>query len=121
MASKKYNFLKKTFIGITLVIILGTVPKQLFVQPINAHSISEQENIKNSLIYSQVKPDKLIQQGKEYYQAQNYTEAIKIWQKTQDIYQSQQDKLNQATVLNYLGLAYIKSGKLPEAEKSDRV
>ena len=118
MTNKQFKFLKRTVIGITLVIILGTLSKHFLVKPINAHSINNQESIKNSLLYSQVNPSQLVQQGREYYQAQDFTEAIKVWQQAQDIYQSQQDKLNQATVLNYLCLAYTKLGQLPAAEKA---
>ena len=102
MASKKLNFLKRTFISITLVIILGTLSKHFLVQPIKAHSIDNQETIKNSLLYSQVNPSQLVQQGREYYQAQDFREAIAVWRQAQNIYESQQDKLNRATVLNYL-------------------
>ena len=118
MGSKQFNFLKKTFIGIILVIILGILPKHIPIQPINANSINERENIKNSLIYSQVNPQQLIQQGREYYQVQDYTEAVEVWHHALNIDRSQLDRLNQATVWNYLGLAYIKLGQLPAAEKA---
>lgn len=118
MTSKKIDFLKRTFISITLVIILGILPKKLCLQPSQAHSLANRENNKTSLVYSQVKPDKLIKQGKKYYQDRDYTEAIKVWQHARNIYQSQQDKLNQATVWNYLCLAYTKLGQLPAAEKA---
>ncbi len=118
MTSKKNHFFKITFISITLVIILGILPKKLCLQPSQAHSLANRENNKTSLVYSQVKPERLIQQGREYYQDRDYTEAIKVWQHARNIYQSQQDKLNQATVLNYLCLAYTKLGQLPAAEKA---
>ena len=62
MTSKQVNFLKRTIIGITLVIILGTLPKYFFVQPINAHSINNRESIENSLLDSQINHSQLVQQ-----------------------------------------------------------
>ncbi|GAB4535389.1 MAG: hypothetical protein Tsb0014_22300 [Pleurocapsa sp.] len=103
------KFYKKFLISIVLVIFLATIPKHLLLQPIQA------TNIENT---SQVNPSQLVIQGKEYYQDKNYNEAIKVWQQARNIYQVRRDKLNQATVLNYLGLAYIKSEQLPAAEKA---
>ncbi len=58
------------------------------------------------------------QQGKEYYQAGQFSTAIKIWQQVLKVYQSQGDKLNQARVLSNLSLGYQQLGQWSEATQA---
>lgn len=118
MANKKLTFLKKILIGIVLAIILGIVPKQFFVQATNVNSLESPIINKQDSLYSQTNPSQLVKQGKEFYQSQNFAEAIAIWEQAEKIYRSQQDLFNQATVLNYLALGYLKLGQLTKAEKT---
>ena len=118
MYHNKINFFKRIILGIILVIILGILSNRFLIIATNANATNNIVNSKNTLVNTQVNPAQLVEQGRKYYQAQDYTEAVKVWQKAQNIYQSQQDKLNQTTISNYLCLAYTKLGQLPEAKKA---
>ena len=118
MYRNKINFFKRIILGIILVIVFGTLPNNFVIIGTNANATNNPVKIKNTLVNTQVNSSQLVEQGRQYYQAQDYTEAIRFWQKAQNIYQSQQDKLNQATIFNYLCLAYTKLGQLPAAEKA---
>ena len=58
------------------------------------------------------------QLGREYYQAGQFSDALKIWQKTLRVYQSQGDKLNQARVLSNLSLTYQQLGEWSQATQA---
>ncbi|MBD2209731.1 CHAT domain-containing protein [Nostoc linckia FACHB-104] len=58
------------------------------------------------------------QQGRQYYEAGQFGEAIKIWQQVLQIYQSQNDEINQARVLNNLSLSYQQIGQWLEAKQA---
>ncbi|BAZ48813.1 TPR repeat protein [Nostoc sp. NIES-4103] len=58
----------------------------------------------------------LLQQGKNYYQAGQYTEAARVWENALLDYQSKRENLNQVQVLNYLALTYKDLGKIPQAQ-----
>ncbi|WP_041555599.1 CHAT domain-containing protein [Nostoc sp. PCC 7524] len=57
----------------------------------------------------------LIQQGKTLYQAEQYPEAIKVWQSA---LQAENDILSQAMVLNYISLAYQELGQWVQANQA---
>ncbi|MBC1239374.1 CHAT domain-containing protein [Nostoc sp. 2RC] len=57
----------------------------------------------------------LIQQGRELYQAQRYAEAINIWQLA---LKAETNPSSQATVLNYLSLAYQQLGQWQQANET---
>ncbi|MBW4672601.1 MAG: CHAT domain-containing protein [Desmonostoc geniculatum HA4340-LM1] len=57
----------------------------------------------------------LIQQGRELYQAQRYAEAINIWQLA---LKAETNSSSQATVLNYLSLAYQQLGQWQQANET---
>ncbi len=57
----------------------------------------------------------LIQQGRELYQAQRYTEAINIWQLA---LKAAKNPSSQAMVLNYLSLAYQQLGQWQQASET---
>ncbi|MDJ0619873.1 MAG: CHAT domain-containing protein [Calothrix sp. MO_192.B10] len=58
------------------------------------------------------------QQGREYYEAGQFSTAIKIWQQVLKVYQSQGDKLNQARVLSNLSLGYQQLGQWSEGTQT---
>ncbi|WP_219907698.1 CHAT domain-containing protein [Aphanothece hegewaldii] len=59
-----------------------------------------------------------MQQGREFYQLEQFYQAVTVWQQALKIYYSQDDELNQILVLNYLSLAYQKLGQWEEANRS---
>ncbi len=58
------------------------------------------------------------QLGREYYQADQFSAALKIWQQTLRVYQSQGDRLNQARVLSNLCLTYQQLGQWNKATQA---
>lgn len=59
-----------------------------------------------------------IQQGKELYQAGQFSEAVTVWQKAAAIFEAQGDVLNQALTLSYLASAFEQLGQWTEATKA---
>ncbi|MBD2167166.1 CHAT domain-containing protein [Calothrix membranacea FACHB-236] len=108
-SSRKIKFYWLFVLSIILTILLVT--KDI---PVIAHQsylteqyyISQQPN--NNL--------DLLQQGKNYYQKGQYTEAAKIWEQALKSYQDNQEVVSQVQVLNYLALAYKDLGKTPKAQ-----
>lgn len=60
----------------------------------------------------------LLQQGIKLYEAEQFFEAIEVWQQGIEAFVSQGDTLNQALVLRYLSLAYQHLGQWQEAENA---
>jgi CHAT domain-containing protein len=58
----------------------------------------------------------LEQQGRHYYEVEQYSEAIAVWQQAIAIFQSTGDRLEQAKTLSNLSLAYQQLGNWTEAE-----
>jgi CHAT domain-containing protein len=59
-----------------------------------------------------------IQQGKELYQAGQFSEAVTVWQKAAATFEAQGDVLNQALTLSYLASAFEQLGQWTEATKA---
>ena len=64
----------------------------------------------------ELKPSNLLQQGKQYYQAGQFSAAVNAWKEALATYQARKETLNQVQVLNYLSSAYQKLGEWQEAE-----
>jgi CHAT domain-containing protein len=58
----------------------------------------------------------LLETGKSYYQAGQFSEAASAWQQAAQSYQRQEDSLKLALTLSYLSLAYQALGRWEEAE-----
>ena len=58
----------------------------------------------------------LMQKGKELYEAEKFSQAVKMWDIAAKVYQKEQDKVNQALALNNLSLTYQELGKWKDAE-----
>ena len=63
-------------------------------------------------------PDSLTQAGKQYYQNQQFAQAIAQWQQARKILIAKGDKINEAVVLGNLAQAYQKLGFLTEANSA---
>ena len=61
---------------------------------------------------------KLIEQGKIYYDTGRFSEAVNLLKQAASEYQADGDKLNQAMTLSNISLAYQKLGQWQEAEKA---
>ena len=60
----------------------------------------------------------LVEQGRELYKAERFSEATTVWRQAAEAYQSQKDELNQAMLLSYVSLACQQLGQLPEASEA---
>ncbi|MFB2974695.1 CHAT domain-containing protein [Microseira sp. BLCC-F43] len=58
----------------------------------------------------------LVQQGKAFYEAGQFSEAAKIWQQAADAFAAAGDKLNQASALSNLSLTYQQLGLWNQAK-----
>ncbi|NEP01406.1 MAG: CHAT domain-containing protein [Symploca sp. SIO2E9] len=61
-------------------------------------------------------PQTMVQQGKAYYDAQQFIEAIEILKQAAEAFKIQGDQLRQAMTLNNLALAYQQLGQWSEAQ-----
>lgn len=60
----------------------------------------------------------LVQQGRDFYEQEQFTEAARVWQQAAQTLQSQGDKRNQAVALSFLSLAYKQLGQWEEANEA---
>ncbi|BAY83356.1 TPR repeat protein [Calothrix parasitica NIES-267] len=60
----------------------------------------------------------LVEKGKQYYQAGEFTKAIEKWREAEGVFRSKGDVLNQSAVLSNLALAYQQLGNWSEANLS---
>ncbi|BAY92338.1 MULTISPECIES: CHAT domain-containing protein [unclassified Tolypothrix] len=97
--------------GLSIILTLLLVTKDISV-------VANQPNLPNSQSITQQLDNNLdlLQQGKNYYQKGQYTEAAKIWEQALKSYQDKKDSVSQVQVLNYLALAYQDLGKIPQAQ-----
>ncbi|OUL30067.1 hypothetical protein BV375_14745 [Nostoc sp. 106C] len=58
----------------------------------------------------------LIQQGKNYYQNGQYTEAARVWENALKSYEAKKEVVNQVQVLNYLASVYKDLGKTQQSQ-----
>jgi len=60
----------------------------------------------------------LVEEGKQYYQAGEFSKAIEKWREAEGVFRSKGDVLNQSAVLSNLALAYKQLGNWSEANLS---
>nr|WP_242043278.1 CHAT domain-containing protein [Leptolyngbya sp. FACHB-671] len=60
----------------------------------------------------------LDQQGRQFYQTEQFAESVSVWQRAAIAFQSTGDELGQAMVLSNLSLAYQQLGQWDEAEEA---
>lgn len=61
-------------------------------------------------------PTEMLQQGKNYYQAGQLTQAANYWQQALNTYQAQGEIIGQIQTQNYLALAYKELGQIESAQ-----
>ena len=115
----KYNsckYLYSRWFRFYLRILLGIVLTLLFTIA-NVFSTHVQA-IPQSVVKTLSNAAQQEQLGREYYQADQFYAALKIWQQTLRVYQYRADKLNQARVLSNLSLAYQQLGQWNKATQA---
>ena len=72
----------------------------------------------NPIVQGRLDAPKLVQEGRELYEAGQFSPAVTVWQQAALAYQAEKDVLNQAMVLSNLSLAYQQIGKWDQATKA---
>lgn len=91
----------KTAVGILVLMTMGIAPS--WASPVASSSIQS------------VSPSALVQQGRELYQNEQFSEAAKIWEQA---YAKQSHRASQAMILSNLSLAYQQLGQWEKATKA---
>lgn len=68
------------------------------------------------IVQQLTQPSELLQQGKDYYQSGQLSQAIDFWEKARKAYQNQGEVVGQIQALNYLALANQDIGKIETAQ-----
>jgi CHAT domain-containing protein len=90
---------------IFLVILIGSLP-------------SSAQALRKDAILQERGAQSLVQQGRELYQAEQFAEAVTVWQRAAQAAQAQGKTLNQAMILSNLSLAYQQLGQWPQASQA---
>jgi CHAT domain-containing protein len=72
----------------------------------------------NPTVQATTDTSQLVEQGRELYKAERFSETATVWRQAAEDYQAQKDGLNQAMLLSYLSLAYQQLGQLSEANEA---
>lgn len=74
--------------------------------------------IVNPIVQGRLDAPKLVQEGRELYEAGQFSPAVTVWQQAALAYKAEKDVLNEAMVLSNLSLAYQQIGKWDQATKA---
>ena len=107
MTRKQPAFLPRSRIVMFLILLLCTA----VLPPTLAYTTAE-----NSIVQNLPNAQQLVQQGKKFYDAQQFTSAIALLQQAVNSFKASGDKLSQAMALSNLSLAYQQLGVWDRAE-----
>ncbi|MGB3638003.1 MAG: CHAT domain-containing protein [Rivularia sp. (in: cyanobacteria)] len=110
----KYKYLYSRWFHFYLRILLAIVLTLLFT--IGGVFSTHVQATPQSVVKTLSNAAQQEQLGREYYQADQFYAALKIWQQTLRVYQYRADKLNQARVLSNLSLVYQQLGQWKQAK-----
>ncbi|HEY9669283.1 MAG TPA: CHAT domain-containing protein [Coleofasciculaceae cyanobacterium] len=124
---KSLSILKYGFLAASLALFIGLSQSRAeFSNSWINSRLSSQERITlvahppgvNPTVQAITDTSQLVEQGRQLYQAEKFSDAAGIWRQAAAVYQTQKDELNQAMLLSYLSLAYQQLGQLPEASEA---
>ena len=108
---RRNKFFRRFSLG--LIFILSTVMVSHFDLSVGVRISSA-----TAVEAKQISFKALVEQGKQYYQAGEFTKAIEKWREAEGVFRSKGDVLNQSAVLSNLALAYQQLGNWSEANSS---
>jgi CHAT domain-containing protein len=114
MARKRFLFFRRiqSLLKRWLPFVLGlSVALGIMTAPLRA-------NWMRSVIPPAVATESFLQQGKGFYDRQQYTQALELLQQAVSAFQAQGDELGQAVALSNLSLAHQQLGQWQEAESA---
>jgi CHAT domain-containing protein len=96
-------------ISLLITLIISTVKFPEFIQ----FNLKTWKPFQNLPVVAQASPtaQQMMQQGREFFQSEQFSQAATLWQQAVTKYRAESDKLNEALALNYLSLAYQKLGQ----------
>lgn len=105
-SSRRIKRLLSVFIFLAMFLCAGLLPPTLASIPT--------ENFIVQILDTQ----KLVEQGKEFYEAGQFSQAITVWQQAAAAFKGSRNELKQAMVLGNLSLAYQQLGQWTQAEQA---
>ena len=105
-------------VGIGMVVVFATVnlsPNPIAVWKVDNDRVPQIHKELAAVAQTPPSSGELLQQGREFFQAQQFSQAVTVWQQAVTDFNNEGDRLNQGLGLNYLSLAYQKLGQWPEA------
>jgi CHAT domain-containing protein len=99
------------------LLALITVFLCIFISPVFAKAPAVNSAVP-SLQSNPAQTESLVQQGKRFYEAGQFTEAVKVLQQAAAGFKATGDKLRQAMTLSNLSLAHQQLGQWPQAEQA---
>jgi CHAT domain-containing protein len=96
---------------------LGLYSREFYSPRLNLTAKQSESNSPSPQLLASNLSDQ-IQQGKELYQAGQFSEAVTVWQKAAAIFEAQGDVLNQALTLSFVASAFEQLGQWTEATKA---
>ncbi|MEI2582665.1 tetratricopeptide repeat protein [Scytonema sp. PRP1] len=110
MARKKFRFRRiKRLLSVLLFLAMFLGAGLLL--PTFAHMTAE-----TSIVQSLPDAQNLVEQGRKFYEAQRFADAVTSWQQAISAFKAKGDQLKQAMTLGNLSLAYQQLGQSTEAE-----
>ena len=111
--SELFRHYKQIFLGLGIALFLWAVQTPYtLLHPMQSGDLLSITPVKAADSHS------LIQQGRDFYQAGQWEQAIAIWQQAEQHFSAQADRFNQALTLSYLSLAYQQLGRWAEADQA---
>ncbi|MFP4121381.1 CHAT domain-containing protein [Coleofasciculus sp.] len=114
---------------LTLFLITWVFPTQAQHPPIPLTGSTQTQFLSRKLLIGNKEQDRnsvqednnaltQLEQGKAFYAAGRFWQAIRVWQQAMQAYQAQGDRIHHALSLSYLSLAYQELGQWHEAEQT---
>lgn len=98
-------------------LVLVTAILCIFSSPLLTKSLAVYSAVPN-LLNQRVEVHNLVQQGKAFYGAEQYTEAVQVLQQAAASFKANKDELGQAMTLSNLSLAYQQLGQWQQAQSA---
>ncbi len=102
-------------ISVSLCVGLGQASNVRCTGAINCSSWMQPPCVVASTVENLPNLTGLVQEGKDFYDREQFAEAARVWQQALQAFQAQEDELNQAIALSFLSLAYQRLGQWDEA------
>ena len=128
MGFGKFHNLKRScalFLGLGIVLSAHCVLTEPAISKesldlIYFNHLTKTDSLKTLITQNSISSDarQLLQQGKSLYQAEKFSDALRVWQEAETAFAAKKDVLNQALTLNFISLTYQKLGNWEDAKRA---